>query len=70
MRWHQTTAPEGRILTQADVAHNEIADVEGHQEDQDQQDDAQVQFPVEVTGTAGHGKARYQAGRGSSCHPR
>lgn len=70
VRWPQTTAPEGQTLTQADVAHNKVADVERHEEDQDQQNDAQVQFPVEVTGAARHGRARHEEGRGGSCHSR
>lgn len=41
---------EGTVLTQLDVTHDEITNVEGHHEDQDEQDDTQVQFPVKVTG--------------------
>lgn len=60
-------SPEGPTLTQADVAHNEVADVERHQEDQDQQNDAQVQLPVEVAGAAR--QAEPSEGRGAAASP-
>jgi hypothetical protein len=33
-----------------DVAHNKIANVKRHHENQDEQNDTQVHFPVKITG--------------------
>jgi hypothetical protein len=35
-----------------DVAHNKIANVKRHHENQDEQNDTQVHFPVKITGAA------------------
>ena len=55
--------PKGKILTQSDVAHNKIANVKRHHENQDQQNYAQVHFPVKITGAEIDIKGYHQDGK-------
>lgn len=60
---------EATVLTQSDVAHDKIADVKRHRENQDQQNHTQVHLPVKVAGAETSGRGCHQAGGAATFAP-